>query len=110
MEYDAFRSLLGRSASGEQGRTPNWLPVHPSLVPFLCGSVAGVSSWALIYPLDVSVSSSVCIKDNADARHYRVKTKVQQRALAHDIYRGPFETLYRLIRGHYARVLMWRHS
>lgn len=29
----------------------------------------------------------------------RVKTKVQQRALAGEQYRGPWETLYRLIRG-----------
>ncbi|KAJ3763837.1 hypothetical protein EV360DRAFT_65896 [Lentinula raphanica] len=30
---------------------------------------------------------------------FRVKTKVQQRALAGERYRGPFETFYRLIRG-----------
>jgi solute carrier family 25 (mitochondrial carnitine/acylcarnitine transporter), member 20/29 len=53
MEYDAMRSMLGRSSSGEQGPTPTWLPIHPSLIPFTCGSLAGVSSWALIYPLDV---------------------------------------------------------
>ncbi|EIN07236.1 mitochondrial carrier [Punctularia strigosozonata HHB-11173 SS5] len=81
MEYDAMRYLLGRLPSGEQGPTPAWLPVHASLVPFLCGSLSGVSSWALIYPLDV------------------VKTKMQQRALAGDQYRGALETLQRLIRG-----------
>lgn len=48
-EYDALRTLFGRSATGEQGEVPSWLPVAPSLVPFFCGSVAGVSSWALIY-------------------------------------------------------------
>jgi len=30
---------------------------------------------------------------------YRVKTKVQQRALAGEKYRGPLETLHRLVRG-----------
>ncbi|KAL4258112.1 mitochondrial carrier family protein [Pleurotus pulmonarius] len=81
MEYDGMRHLLGRDRSGEQGPTPPWLPIHSSLVPFVCGSFAGVTSWALIYPLDV------------------VKTKVQQRALAGERYRGPFETLSRLIKG-----------
>jgi len=81
LEYDGLRYLLGRKRSGEQGDTPSWLPIHPSLIPFVCGSCAGVTSWALIYPLDV------------------VKTKVQQRALAGEKYRGPFETLHRLIRG-----------
>lgn len=81
LEYDGMRHLLGRNRSGEQGPTPSWLPIHHSLVPFVCGSLSGVTSWAIIYPLDV------------------VKTKVQQRALAGEKYRGPFETLHRLIRG-----------
>ncbi|KAF8921123.1 mitochondrial carrier domain-containing protein [Mucidula mucida] len=81
LEYDGMRHLLGRDRSGEQGPTPAWLPIHPSIVPFFCGSLSGVTSWALIYPLDV------------------VKTKVQQRALAGEKYRGPWETFYRLIRG-----------
>ncbi|KAF8892511.1 hypothetical protein BD779DRAFT_1436750 [Infundibulicybe gibba] len=81
LEYDGMRHLLGRQRSGEQGPTPSWLPIHSSLVPFVCGSVSGVTSWALIYPLDV------------------VKTKVQQRSLAGDRYRGVWETLHRLIRG-----------
>ncbi|KIK57711.1 hypothetical protein GYMLUDRAFT_45878 [Collybiopsis luxurians FD-317 M1] len=81
LEYDGMRYLLGRQRSGEQGPIPSWLPIHASFVPFVCGSFAGVTSWALIYPLDV------------------VKTKVQQRALAGEKYRGPFETFYRLIRG-----------
>lgn len=79
LEYDAMRHVLGRDRAGEQGPTPPWLPMN--LVPFLCGSLSGVSSWALIYPLDV------------------VKTKVQQRALAGEAYRGPLETLTRLVRG-----------
>jgi len=81
LEYDGMRHLLGRQRNGEQGPTPSWLPIHPSLVPFVCGSLSGVTSWALIYPLDV------------------VKTKVQQRALAGDRYRGVWETLHRLVRG-----------
>ncbi|KAI6118836.1 hypothetical protein EV401DRAFT_1862589 [Pisolithus croceorrhizus] len=80
-EYDAMRHLLGRQRSGEQGSTPHWLPIPVSLIPFVCGSFAGVTSWALIYPLDV------------------VKTKVQQRALAGTPPRGVRETFYRLIRG-----------
>jgi len=40
-----MRHMLGRSRSGEQGPTPSWFPVHPSLVPFVCGSVSGV--WLL---------------------------------------------------------------
>jgi len=81
MEYDSFRYLLGRQQSGEQGHIPSWMPIHPNLVPFLCGSVAGVTSWALIYPVDV------------------VKTKVQQRALAGKPPRTILEQLGRLIRG-----------
>jgi len=81
LEYDGIRHLLGRNRFGEQGPTPSWLPIHASLVPFLSGSISGVTSWALIYPLDV------------------VKTKVQQRSLAGEPYRTPWETLVRLIRG-----------
>lgn len=55
MEYDGMRHLLGRLPSGEQGPTPAWLPIHSSLVPFVCGSLSGVTSWALIYPMDVYV-------------------------------------------------------
>lgn len=40
----------------KQGPVPDWargwLPV--SLIPFSAGAVAGVTSWALIYPVDVS--------------------------------------------------------
>ncbi|KAJ7509984.1 mitochondrial carrier domain-containing protein [Mycena galericulata] len=81
LEYDGMCHLLGRQRNGEQGATPSWLPIHSSLVPFVCGSLSGVTSWALIYPLDV------------------VKTKVQQRALAGERYRGVWETLHRLVRG-----------
>jgi len=81
LEYDSLRHLCGRLPSGEQGRLPPWLPIYPSLLPFLCGSLAGVSSWAIIYPLDV------------------VKTKVQQRALAGSSPRSLLVTLTRLVRG-----------
>jgi len=43
LEYDGMRHLLGRQRSGEQGPTPSWLPIHSSLVPFVCGSVSGVN-------------------------------------------------------------------
>lgn len=55
--------------------------IHNEFLPFACGATAGVTSWALIYPLDV------------------VKTKVQQRALSGEQYRGPWETFLRLVRG-----------
>ncbi|KDQ61037.1 hypothetical protein JAAARDRAFT_32033 [Jaapia argillacea MUCL 33604] len=81
LEYDGMRHIMGRSRSGEQGPTPSWLPLPHSLVPFMCGSLAGVTSWALIYPLDV------------------VKTKVQERSLAGQPSRTVWTTLRRLIRG-----------
>ncbi|EJU05298.1 mitochondrial carrier [Dacryopinax primogenitus] len=81
LEYDSFRYLMGRSISGEQGPPPSWLPVPTALIPFFCGSVAGVTSWAIIYPVDV------------------VKTKIQQRALANQPYRTVWVTFQRLIRG-----------
>lgn len=60
-EYDVLRHLLGR-VGGDQGALPDWarglIPV--SMIPFMCGSLAGVSSWALIYPLDVSCDADRC--------------------------------------------------
>ena len=53
LEYDGMRHLMGRLPSGEQGPIPSWLPMPSSIVPFFCGSFSGVTSWALIYPLDV---------------------------------------------------------
>ena len=53
MEYDTMGLGLGRLPSGQQGVIPAWLPIHPTMIPFLCGSIAGVTSWAIIYPLDV---------------------------------------------------------
>ena len=61
-EYDVLRHMLGRKKVGKdddlvQGKVPewarSWLP--KGLIPFLCGSLAGVTSWALIYPVDVSL-------------------------------------------------------
>ncbi|KDQ17972.1 hypothetical protein BOTBODRAFT_29288 [Botryobasidium botryosum FD-172 SS1] len=81
LEYDSMRYLLGRDTHGKQGPVPSWFPVHPTLIPFLCGSLAGVSSWALIYPLDV------------------VKTKYQERALAGIPRRSATDTFLRMARG-----------
>jgi len=81
MEYDSFRYLMNRRITGEQDAPPAWLPIPISLIPFFCGSVAGVTSWAIIYPVDV------------------VKTKIQQRALANQPYRTAWMTFHRLLRG-----------
>jgi len=64
-EYDVMRYLLGRKRNidgginggvDEQGRVPDWARswLPKGAIPFLCGSVAGVTSWALIYPIDAS--------------------------------------------------------
>nr|XP_019045012.1 hypothetical protein I302_06928 [Kwoniella bestiolae CBS 10118]OCF23942.1 hypothetical protein I302_06928 [Kwoniella bestiolae CBS 10118] len=97
-EYDVMRYHLGRSKSpsqgGEggdigsgakaeiQGDVPNWAKgiLPKSMIPFVCGSLAGVSSWALIYPVDVS-------------------TKAQQRGLSGLEPRTPWVQLKRLVRG-----------
>lgn len=50
-----MRYLLGRLPNGEQGPTPYWAPLPHGVIPFVCGSLAGVTSWAVIYPLDVYV-------------------------------------------------------
>ena len=100
LEYDAMRHMLGRKPSGKQGPVPSWVPVHVSLIPFLCGSLAGVTSWALIYPIDVYVQSpSFSFISLRNYPSYSVKTKMQQRALAEIPYRGVTETFFRLVRG-----------
>ncbi|KAF8321634.1 mitochondrial carrier [Clavulina sp. PMI_390] len=83
LEYDVARAMLGRQPNGVQGPQPAWMPfkIYDEFLPFACGATAGVTSWAVIYPLDV------------------VKTKVQQRALSGERYRGPWETFMRLVRG-----------
>lgn len=68
-EYDVMRYHLGRrgedGSGGEghirgggmvQGDVPSWTRglLPKQVIPFLCGSLAGVTSWALIYPVDVS--------------------------------------------------------
>ncbi|WWD19339.1 hypothetical protein CI109_103798 [Kwoniella shandongensis] len=94
-EYDVMRYYLGRrtkakgtlldgdvrDGSGDvQGDVPDWAKswLPKGIIPFLCGSVAGVTSWALIYPVD---------------------TKAQQRALSGLEPRTPFVQLQRLVRG-----------
>jgi hypothetical protein len=76
-EYDVMRFWFGRkrgndpiASSGKddafsgstQGDLPDWAKgwLPPQLVPFLCGSLAGVTSWALIYPVDVSYLLVAC--------------------------------------------------
>lgn len=69
-EYDVMRYYLGRQKTNTkedgagrgfghdvQGDVPDWARawLPRQAIPFLCGSVAGVSSWALIYPVDVSL-------------------------------------------------------
>ncbi|KAK4687103.1 hypothetical protein P7C73_g3016, partial [Tremellales sp. Uapishka_1] len=92
-EYDVMRYWLGRKRTeygkgikeeGDliQGDRPDWARWLPKgLIPFLCGSVAGVTSWALIYPVDA------------------IKTKAQQRALSGLEPRTPVMQFLRLVRG-----------
>lgn len=62
----------GRRGEGEQGDLPEWAKgwLPKQLVPFLCGSVAGVTSWALIYPVDVS-DLGLWTKDNSARKNSR---------------------------------------
>ncbi|GMK55646.1 hypothetical protein CspeluHIS016_0207020 [Cutaneotrichosporon spelunceum] len=94
-EYDVMRFWLTRGGSNSGQREDKfgstvtqadlptwargWLPAQ--LVPFLCGSIAGVTSWALIYPVDA------------------IKTKAQQRAMSGLVPRTPYTQLRRLVRG-----------
>ncbi|KAL1407754.1 hypothetical protein Q8F55_007188 [Vanrija albida] len=95
-EYDVMRFWLGRRVSdpaslsaaedrlsGGQGELPDWAKgwLPKQLVPFLCGSLAGVTSWAIIYPVDA------------------MKTKAQQRALSGLRPRTPLVQFLRLVRG-----------
>ncbi|OWZ65065.1 hypothetical protein AYX14_04173 [Cryptococcus neoformans] len=95
-EYDVMRYYLGRQKTNTkedgagrgfghdvQGDVPDWAKawLPRQAIPFLCGSVAGVSSWALIYPVDA------------------IKTKAQQRALSGLTPRTPAEQFHRLVRG-----------
>nr|XP_018261786.1 uncharacterized protein I303_06231 [Kwoniella dejecticola CBS 10117]OBR83944.1 hypothetical protein I303_06231 [Kwoniella dejecticola CBS 10117] len=83
-EYDVMRYYLGRSKSSISNHLPAWARniLPKGLIPFFCGSVAGVTSWALIYPVDVS-----CL------------TKAQQRGLSGLEPRTPLYQLKRLVRG-----------
>ncbi len=71
-EYDVMRHMLGRKKVERAGKDDelvqenmpdwarSWLP--EGLIPFLCGSLAGVSSWAMIYPVDVSIFASYWVE------------------------------------------------
>nr|XP_019011750.1 uncharacterized protein I206_03856 [Kwoniella pini CBS 10737]OCF50531.1 hypothetical protein I206_03856 [Kwoniella pini CBS 10737] len=108
-EYDVMRYYLGRSKSsisnhrqdlqgqGDigsgatseiQGEVPIWARniLPKGLIPFFCGSLAGVTSWALIYPVDLIFS-------------FCVQTKAQQRGLSGLEPRTPLYQLKRLVRG-----------
>ena len=84
-EYDVMRHTLGRKRVNElterdfedtalrdmtryadpydlvQGEVPDWarMWLPKGAIPFLCGSIAGVTSWALIYPVDVSQAAQL---------------------------------------------------
>ena len=71
-EYDVLRYILGRKktydAKGkgredEQGEVPDWARswLPRSIIPFVCGSLAGVTSWAMIYPIDVSFPNNIIV-------------------------------------------------
>ena len=111
-EYDVMRFWLGRKRGNDpiasskpgtddkfsgstQGDLPDWAKgwLPPQLVPFLCGSLAGVTSWALIYPVDVSTALHTI--SNLQA----IKTKAQQRALSGLPPRTPLTQFLRLVRG-----------
>lgn len=68
------------------------LVYHPGLssIRWMCTSTSLLLSLPLIIVYDCN----------------RVKTKVQQRALAGTPYKGPFETLHRLIRGMYTIFML----
>jgi solute carrier family 25 carnitine/acylcarnitine transporter 20/29 len=53
----------------------------------------------------VPTANSVCA--SAVRAYISVKTKVQQRAMAGEMYRSPGETLYRLIRGEWSCLSPW---
>jgi hypothetical protein len=111
-EYDVMRFWLGRKRDNDpirstgsedrfsgstQGDLPDWAKgwLPPQLVPFLCGSLAGVTSWALIYPVDVSTAVTI----QSELTPQAIKTKAQQRALSGLSRRTPLTQFLRLVRG-----------
>ncbi|KAG7527509.1 hypothetical protein FFLO_06869 [Filobasidium floriforme] len=84
-EYDTLRWLLGRDPkTGLQGKVPDWarkMGIGEGWVAFGAGAFAGVTSWALIYPVDDR------------------QTKHQQRALAGLQPRPFIQQMSRLVRG-----------
>ncbi|GAA6008961.1 hypothetical protein JCM10207_004041 [Rhodosporidiobolus poonsookiae] len=72
--YDTAQRLIAQNPDTFSS-VPTWLST------FVCGSVAGVSSWAAIYPIDL------------------VKAKVQRNALAEAPYEKPWHIFRRLSAG-----------
>jgi solute carrier family 25 carnitine/acylcarnitine transporter 20/29 len=75
-EYDVMRHWLGRKRDGTssregdgmvQGDVPDWAKgwLPKGIIPFLCGSFAGVTSWALIYPVDVGLFHSCSTRSSS---------------------------------------------
>ncbi|GAA5862248.1 hypothetical protein JCM3774_004837 [Rhodotorula dairenensis] len=73
--YDSAQHIIHRT------RPDLFENVPTAVTTFLSGSVAGVSSWALIYPIDL------------------VKAKVQRNALAETAYERPLDIFKRLSAG-----------
>ena len=86
------------------------------VIPFVCGSLAGVTSWALIYPIDVSRLIVTTFETRADhvlqaikvrllwgkaliGTDIRHQTKAQQRALSGLPRRTPLVQFLRMARG-----------
>lgn len=84
-EYDALRYMLGRDpTTGVQNKVPSWarlFGIGEGTVAFAAGAFAGVTSWAIIYPVDA------------------IKTKHQQRALTGLKPRPMTQQFLRLVRG-----------
>ncbi|GAA5968284.1 hypothetical protein JCM11641_003797 [Rhodosporidiobolus odoratus] len=77
--YDSAQHYISRNPDTFSG-VPGWLST------FVCGSVAGVSSWFAIYPIDL------------------VKAKLQRNALALAPYERPWSIFRRLSAGGYTRL------
>jgi solute carrier family 25 carnitine/acylcarnitine transporter 20/29 len=61
-------------------------PLPQIVTTFLCGSMAGIASWACIYPVDI------------------IKSKVQRNALAGSPYEQPWSIFRRLSAGGITRL------
>jgi hypothetical protein len=65
--YDVLRQLLGRLPDGTQGPTPAWSPIPSSLTPLFSGALAGVSAFAIVYPIGTVPSSQISPSSSAEA-------------------------------------------